>query len=229
MSLILVLTILVEHNEISSLLFGSRHHPKYRNRFSIYARTSLQPPPLLSFKLALFCTWCKATQPHSALFEYVSRIFRSFAREDAGSVASGLWRWLVSVSSITAASFKLMHNRAPQSTFFLIVTCCLTVHDGENKKKTKNKRRLTEESRLHRSSSLIYTSGVMGLRCLTGQQWMGKRRGLCAHSCQTLTVHCVKLVIISSLKRCPVTVCPPRLLSVRQQTGPWSRMCLSGR
>ena len=186
-------------------------------------------PPLLSFKLALFCTWCEATQPRSALFEYVSRIFRSFAREDAGSVASGLWRWLVSVSSITAASFKLMHNRAPQSTFFLIVTCCLTVHDGENqKKKKKNKRRLTEESRLDRSSSLIYTSGVMGLHCLTGQQWVEKQRGSCRRSCQALTVHCVKLVIISSLKRCPVTVYP-RLLLARRQTGPWSWMCLSGR
>lgn len=77
------------------------------------------------------------------------------------------------------------------------------------KKKNQNKRRLTEESRLHRSSSLIYTSGVVVLRCLAGQPWMGNRRGWCGHSCQALTVHCVKLVIISSLKRCPVTVLSP--------------------
>lgn len=178
--------------------------------------------------------WASFAQPHSALFEYVSRIFRSFARENAGSVASGLWRWLVPVSSITAASFKLMHNRAPQSTFF--PHCHLPPNCPRwrmrAKKKNQNKGRLTEESRLHRSSSLIYTSGVMGLHWVTGQQWMGKRRGSCGHWCQALTVHCVKLVIISSLKRCPVTVCPHRrrrLLSARRQTGPWSRMCLSGR
>lgn len=53
----------------------------------------------------------------------------------------------------------------------------------------------------------------MVLRCLTGQQWMEKRRGSCGHSCQPLTVHCVKLVIISSLKRCPVTVLSPPAFS----------------
>lgn len=170
-------------------------------------------PPLLSFKLALFCTWWKATKPRSALFEYVSRIFRSFAREDAGSMASGLWRWLVSVSSITAASFKLMHNRDPQSTFF--PHCHLPPKCPRwrisAKKTQQNRGRVTEESRLHCSSSLIYTSGVMGLCRLAGQQWMEERRGWCCRSCQALTVHCVKLVIISSLKRCPVTVRPCRL------------------
>lgn len=31
---------------------------------------------------------------------------------------------------------------------------------------------------------------------------------MCGHVCQSLTVHCVKLVIISSLKPCPVSVPP---------------------
>lgn len=118
----------------------------------------------------------------------------------------------MSVSSITAASFKLMHNRAPQSTFFfffpLIVTCRLTVHDGENqKKKKKSKQKETDRGVKVTSLFLSY----LHLRCcaLAGQPWMGDWRGWGGHWCQALTVHCVKLVIISSLKRCPVTGLSP--------------------
>lgn len=50
----------------------------------------------------------------------------------------------------------------------------------------------------------------MGLCGVTGQQWMAERRGSRGRSCQALTVHCVKLVIISSLKPCPVSVRPSR-------------------
>lgn len=167
-------------------------------------------------------------------FEYVSGIFRSFAREDAGNVSSGFWRWLVSVSSITGASFKLMHNRASQSTSSLIVTSLLPVQGGDwepsSERRGGKKGRLTEKSRLHSSSLLIYTWGVMGLHRITGQQWMEGWSGLRGHLCQALTVRCVKLVIISSLKPCPIAVRPScRLLGARRQIRPWNRMCLSGR
>lgn len=73
------------------------------------------------------------------------------------------------------------------------------------KGKKHNKGRLTEKSRLCPSSSLIYTCGVMGLCFVTRQQLMETHtKGLCGCPCQALTVHCVKLVIITSLKPCPV-------------------------
>lgn len=108
-----------------------------------YVRRGQAYPPLLSPFFFFF-------------FEHVSGIFRSFAREDAGSVASGFWRWLVSVSSITGASFKLMHNRAPQSTSSSLSPRVRNVQGAESqqgKKKTpqQSKGRLTEESRLHPS------------------------------------------------------------------------------
>lgn len=125
--------------------------------FNICPYISVLPAPL-SFKLALLCTRHKATWLRLALFEYVSGIFRSFAREDAGSVASGLWRWLVSVSSITGASFKLMHNRASQSTSSLIVTSLLPVRGGEWEPKKER-----ETDREVKVTSLF--SSYLHLRC----------------------------------------------------------------
>lgn len=58
--------------------------------------------------------------------------------------------------------------------------------------------------------TLLFFS-YLHLRCYgiavhnTGQQQKG-RRWLCGHLCQPLTVYCVKLVIISSVKACPVHV-----------------------
>lgn len=92
--------------------------------------------------------------------------------------------------------------------------------------------RLTEESRLHPSRSFIYTWGVMGSFCTAEQQRMERWRGLCGPSCQALTAHCVKLVIISPLKPCPVCAplgCRCRLHGARRHGGPWSRMCQGGK
>lgn len=106
---------------------------------------------------------------------------------------------------------------------------------GAKGKKNKKQRETDREVKV---TSLFFC--YLHLRCyglvLRNTTTMdGKVEGLVpalGHLCQALTVHCVKLVIISSLKPCPVSVRPSyrcRLLGARRQTGPWSRMCLSGR
>lgn len=122
--------------------------------FNICPYVSVLPTPL-SFKLAPLMHTARGYPAPVSPFEYVSGIFRSFAREDVGSVASGLWRWLVSVSSITGASFKLMHNRASQSTSSLIVTSLLPVQGGEWEPKLRRKKKKNRTGDWQRSQGYI--------------------------------------------------------------------------
>lgn len=106
-------------------------------------------------------------------FEDVSGIFRSFAREDAGNAASGLWRWLVCLchpSLELLLSWCIIEplNQLPR----LLSPTFLPVRDRDCEpdpkgREEKKKGQVTEKSRLHSSPSLIYTWGVMGLLCAT--------------------------------------------------------------
>lgn len=89
--------------------------------------------------------------------------------------------------------------------------------------KWKKKKGEAEIDREVKVTSLSFS--YLHLRwCRLGQQWL--ERWKCGHSCQALTVHCVKLVMISSWKR---PSCSAPLLGARRHRGPWSRMCRGGK
>lgn len=143
---------------------------------------------------------------HLFFFEHVSGIFRSFAREDAGNAASVLWRWL---SCLCHPSLELPLswciieplNQLPLS----LSPSSFPVRDRASEprpkgKKEKKKKRETDREVKVTSLSLCY----LHLRCYgIAPRGVEQQRMVCGHSCQPLTVHHVKLVIICSLKRCP--------------------------
>lgn len=88
-----------------------------------------------------------------------------------------------------------MHNRASQSTSSLIVTSLFPVQAGEREPKEKKNQRTGDWRR---------SQGYILLLLLFTVEVCNRTTGLCGSSCQPLTVHCVKLVIISSLKPRPV-------------------------
>lgn len=139
--------------------------------FNICPYISVLPTPF-SFKLALLCTQHKAARLRLALLNMSAGFSGHLPERMLGAWRPGSEGDWVSVSSITGASFKLMHNRASQSTSSLIVTSLLPVQGGEWEPKPKEKKKKQKRSEDREGSQgyipllLLFTLEVLWV-CVT--------------------------------------------------------------
>lgn len=161
MSLTLILTTLVEHNEILSRGVGASL--RHRNGFSIYTHTSLLTTFFLNCPSYAHGTRLPARR---ALFLNMSAGFSGHLPERM----LGAWRpgsegdWcLCHPSRELPLSWCVIEplNQLPRSLSPPLYPSAFLSRVGEWRARERQ-----EKSRLHPSSSLIYTWGVMGLCCV---------------------------------------------------------------